>query len=339
MTRPARRPLRRLAWHLLALAGIGWSGEASAQAAAAGPPCTLRGVSQLPANTPIFAADGKAIARFSGSDSPLSAGPPDARGRATIETGTGSGSFRIKGQIEASKIPVFTSQSVPVVAGHVWIGPYRRVTLVGAAPGRLKVQKVLTFPLAQTLTTWGPCTAFTLNPGTPPGWSYAGDARGFVLKQGTLDLFDSAGPSNLLVQTLFKAPEAEGVLFYSTEQRGAWVHIEHHGEIVVDAWAKLSELKALPQGETMDQLAMPTTSRNPARMAVQGQPRTVRTTREVPLRAAAKDADPVIGVIENGTDTYVLDVMAGWASVMPKSLNVMPVENGQFWVKASDLGI
>jgi hypothetical protein len=324
---------------LLGLGALAWTGQVRAQGVAAGNGCTLRGVSQLPTNTAIYAADGKAIARFSGSDSPLSAGAPDAQGRAAVETGTGSGAFRIKGLIEASKIPVFTSQSLPVVAGHVWIGAYRRVSMIASAPGRLKVQKILSYPLAQTLNAWGPCSAFTLMPGTPPGWSYAGDARGYVLKQGTLELFDNAGPNNLLIHTLFKAPEAEGVLFYSSEQRGNWIHIEHRGEIVVDAWARLSELKALPRGETMDQLAMPTTVRNPARMAVQGQPRTVRTSREIPLRAAAKDSDPVIGVIESGTDTYVLDVMAGWASVMPKSLHVMPVENGQFWVKASDLGV
>jgi len=333
-----KRAVTRFAWGLqLGLAALGWGHDASAQAVAAPGNCTLRGVSQLPTNTPIYAADGKAIARFSGSDSPLAAGPPDAQGQAAVETGTGSGSFRIKGLIEANKLPVFTSQNLPVVAGHVWIGAYRRVTLIGAAPGRLKVQKVLSYPLAQTVTAWGPCSAFTLTPGTPPGWSYAGDALGYVLKQGTLDLFDTAGPNNLVIHTLFKAPEAEGVLFYSSERRGNWVHVEHRGELVVDAWARLSELKALPRGETMDQLAMPTTVRNPARIAVQGQPRTVRTTKEIPLRAAAKDSDPVIGVIEVGTETYVLDVMAGWASVMPKSLNVMPVENGQFWVKAADL--
>jgi hypothetical protein len=35
----------------------------------------------------------------------------------------------------------------------------------------------------------------------------------------------------------------------------------------------------------------------------------------------------------------VLDLVAGWASVMPKTLNVVPGPDGQFWVKAADLGI
>ena len=38
-------------------------------------------------------------------------------------------------------------------------------------------------------------------------------------------------------------------------------------------------------------------------------------TRDIALRIAAKDTEPLVGVIESGTDTYVLDVMAGWASM------------------------
>ncbi len=313
----------------------------AARAQDATQPCVLKGVSQLPTNTPIYAVDGKPIARFSGAESALalSGFPADAQGRAQVATGTGTGSFRIKGLVDVAKVPVFTGQSVPIVSGHLWIAAQRQVSVIGSAPGRLKVQKVLSYPLQQSFTAWAPCSAFTLTAGTPAGWTSAGDARGYVLKQGTLDLFDDAGPNNTPITTLFRSPEADGVLFFSTERRGAWVHVEHHGDVVVDAWAKLSELKPLPPGETMDQLAMPTAVRNPARLAVQGEPRTVRPTREVPLRAAAKDGDPQIGVIEPGTDTYVLDVMAGWASVMPKALNVIPSENGQFWVKTSDLGI
>lgn len=88
----------------------------------------------------------------------------------------------------------------------------------------------------------------------------------------------------------------------------------------------------------MDQLASQPAVRNPARLALPGTPRVVRTTREVPLRTAAKEGEPV-GIIESGAETYVLDVVAGWASVLPKSLDVMPIENGQFWVKKAELGI
>ena len=65
----------------------------------------------------------------------------------------------------------------------------------------------------------------------------------------------------------------------------------------------------------------------------------VKPARDVPLRAAAKESEATIGVVEPGAETFVLDVVAGWASVMPKAMNVLPGPDGQFWVKASDLGI
>jgi hypothetical protein len=68
-------------------------------------------------------------------------------------------------------------------------------------------------------------------------------------------------------------------------------------------------------------------------------PRMVKTTRELPLRVAARDADPPIGVIEPETEVFVMDTVAGWANVLPKSLHVLPVDNLSFWVKSSDLGL
>jgi hypothetical protein len=306
-----------------------------------GTPCTLRGVTQVAPNTAIYGADGQVIARFSGADSALSASafPAHARGRVKVETGTGSGSFRVRGLVDVAELPVFTAQSVPVVAGHVWIAPDRRVTVVSAAPGRLKVQRLVSAPLQQTFTTWGPCSAFALGSRSSAATPTLAKGRGYVLQRPSLDLYDGNGSDGNLVMTLLRAPATDKVLFFATEQRGTWLHVEHHGEIEVDAWAKLTDLVALPPGETMDQLAPHVTVRNPARLAVQGEPRSVKTTKEVPLRRAAKEGDPVLGVIEAGTETYVLDVIAGWASVMPKALNVIPAENGQFWVKAADLGV
>jgi hypothetical protein len=74
-------------------------------------------------------------------------------------------------------------------------------------------------------------------------------------------------------------------------------------------------------------------------MAFPGQLRLVRSNKEVPLRNSAKDGDAVIGWIEPGADAYVLDQVAGWASVVPKTMNVLPPENGHFWAKSSDLGL
>lgn len=305
------------------------------------PECTLRGVARIAPNTPLFGQDGKVIARFTGASSALSASsfPKNARGKVRVETGIGNGSFRISGWLPLAELPVFTAQHVPVIPGHVWLAPDQRVTVLGSAPGRLRVQRQLTPPLQQTLTTWADCDALALAPtGSPPS-SRPAAARGYLLERSALALYDQSTADRRLILTLLRSPGAEPMLFFATERRNDWLRVEYHGEIEVNAWAKLSEFKALPAGEIVDPPVHHGSVQSPARLEVQGEPRSVQTTTEVPLRRAPKETDPVIGVIEVGTDTYVLDRAGAWASVMPKTLNVIPPENAQFWAKASDLGL
>jgi hypothetical protein len=289
-------------------------------------------------STIITDAGGRPVARFSGSEASIvvagfsTAVPPRAR----IETGTGQGGFRVRGFVEASKLPVATNEDVAVVPGHVWIGARRSVTVIEAAPDKLRIEKKLTSPLHQTFTAFTSCRKLSFGSPVPPGWSPPGDARGFVLRGTSADVYDAA--QGKLVTSLYKAGDVPGVLFFGSEPSGAWVRVEYHGEIVIDAWAKTSELQPLPRGETIDQLAAPPSVRNPARLAVAAVPRVVKAPREIPLRTTAREGEP-IGVIEAGAETYVLDIVAGWASVLPRTLEVMPVENGQFWVKKEELGL
>jgi hypothetical protein len=327
----------------LAVASLGLfpSREVRAQAPQQGEvfvPCAVRGKATLSMNTPIMDIGGRPIARFSGAEaSIIVAGFSTASpARARIETGTGQGGFRVRGFVDAQKLPIFTTENVPVVAGRVWIGAKRSVSVSGATREKLKIEKRMSTPFQQTFTAWTSCSKLTLGSPVAPGWSPAGDARGFVLRKGSLDLYDS--PQGSVVTVLNKAPELGGVLFFSTEQTQSSVHIEYHGEVVIDAWVRATDVSALPRGETMDQLATQPAVRNPARLALPSSPRLVRASREIPLRAAAKDGEP-IGAIEAGAETYVLDVVAGWVSVLPKTLDVMPVENAQFWVKKEELGI
>ena len=314
--------------------------------AQSGPPqtptaqCSLRGQSVMPSNAPIVDALGHAIARFSGAPTPLVATdfPSDAHGKVRVETGFGAGSFRIRGFVEPAQLPLFSTANVTVTAGHVWIAANRAVTLIGAASGRLRVEKKLSTPLEQTFRGAAPCSSFSLEAGTPVGFNPAGDSRGYELKQDSLDLYGDPG-AEAPVMTLHRSPYVEAVLFSSNERKGSFVHVAYHGEVLIDGWAKASDLSALPLDETMDQLAPATTQHGAPQMALQGQPRLVRPNKEIPLRRAAKDSDAVIGVIEPGAETYVLDQVAGWASVLPKSLNVLPATDGQFWAKSSDLGL
>jgi len=302
--------------------------------------CALRGQSVMPASASIVDAQGRPIARFSGAATPLvvSDFPSDAQGTVRIETGFGAGSFRIRGFLDARQLPLFTASKLSVTPGHVWIPANRSVALLGASAGRLRVEKKLSAPLQQTFRSAGECSAFSLEPGTPAGFSPPGDARGYELKRESLDLYGEPS-ADAPVTTLHRSPSVEAVLFFSSEQKGNLVHIEYHGEIVIDGWAKASALTALPAGEIMDQLAQPTSQVSAPRMALPAQPKLVRPSREVPLRSVAKDSEATIGVIEPGTETYVVDQVAGWANVLPKSMNVLPRADGQFWAKSSDLGL
>jgi hypothetical protein len=312
--------------------------QAQAQAAAT---CTIRGNAQMPKDLPIYdsAQGSQEIARFSGGDSALTVTelPAGASGRARVETGTGTGSFRLSGWIDVTKIPIFTARQVTVKTGHLWIGKHRSVSVLGGSGANLKVKKTLSSPFSQSLTTTAACTAFTLDERAVPGWQVPGDARGYVVKKDQVELFDAA--SGTPVTTLNRSADSEGILLWSTERKSGWVHVEYHGEIVLDAWARAADLSALPAGETMDEVARPVKRRNAPKLALADQPKLVRTTKEIPLKNAAGDSAKVIGKVEADTDTYVLDTVAGWASVLPKSLHVVPVSDGQFWVKASELGL
>jgi hypothetical protein len=59
----------------------------------------------------------------------------------------------------------------------------------------------------------------------------------------------------------------------------------------------------------------------------------------MPLRAAATEAAVEIGGIDAGVDVVLVDVVAGWASVMPTSQAFAPSGAAQFWVRARDLGV
>lgn len=325
----------------LLAASLGKFGEVAAQSSRAGEvfvPCAFRGRAVMPLDTTISDSGGRPIARFSGAETSIivaglsTASPPRAR----IETGTGQGGFRVNGFIDARKLPIATSENVPVVSGRVFIGARRSVNVLSVTPAKVQIEKKATAPFSQSFTTFTSCSRLSLGTPVPPGWSPAGHARGFVLRKSVLELFDR--PQGDAVSVLTKAPQVSGILFFSIEESGAWVRVEYHGEVVVDAWAKKSDFEVLARGETMDQLASPPFVRGPARLALPNAPRVVRAPREIPLRKTAKDGEP-IGVIEAGAETYVLDIVAGWASVLPKALDVMPVEGGQFWVKKDELGL
>jgi hypothetical protein len=132
-------------------------------------------------------------------------------------------------------------------------------------------------------------------------------------------------------------PSSDGILLWSTERKGNWVHLEHHSDVVIDAWAKASELKKLPKGETQDFQPGGTSSRSPPTLKLGGNATLKTASSDLEIRASASDKGKVVGKLESGTEVYQLDVVAGWASVLPKSLNIVAPGETQFWVKAKGL--
>jgi hypothetical protein len=302
------------------------------------PSCGQKGRVVFDKDTLLTDGHGHNLARFSGGESAVALLAPPAGGsdQVKIETGTGRGSFRLLGFVKTRELRVFTAYMVPVVAGHVWINLGARVTLAGSSGGRIQLEKQMSTPFNQRFSAWADCSALTFAPQTPSGFSVPGSARVYLMKVALLDLYEDAGGS--ILTTLQRSPAVDSVRFFSTEQRGGFVHIQYQGEVSVDGWAKSSDLVALPKGETSDVWSGGYTLTSPPQLQLKEQPRTVRTTRELPLRLAAKEAEPPVGVVEPDTDVYVMDTVQGWANVLPKSLHILPVGEQSFWVKQADLG-
>lgn len=304
--------------------------------------CTLSG-STLPAiDTLIYEKSdgGSAFARLTGAKIGVTASEFFAGGgdRVHVKTSSGAGGFRIEGWVDAKRLPIFTRSKVPVVQSHVWIAEQREVVAVGAGSGKLRVKRQVGSPFSQAFTGWAECSALSLSSGTPSGWSPAGSARAHIAKK-AVELYDSGDDGRSLITMLSPDPSSDGIVLWSTESKGGWVHLVHHSDVVIDAWARAKDLKALPKGETQDSQPAPTAKRNPPTLKLGGAANTATAPKDLEIRASASDKGKVIGTLESGAEVYVLDIVAGWASVLPKVLNVAPHGDGQFWVKASSLGV
>lgn len=318
-----------------------WAGSPTVSQAESAPTCGQRGRVTFDKDTTLIDASGRKLARFSGGESAVAllAPPADGSDLARIETGTGRGSFRVAGFVKGTQLRIFTNNNVSVVSGHVWLGAGTRVTLAGNTNGKVRIEKQLTTPFNQRFSALTECGALTFAPPTPQGVNVPGTARVFLMKVASLDLFGQVPPTGSPVTTLQRAASVDNVRFFSTEQRGGFVHVQYHGEVNIDGWARAGDLTPLPRGETSDLPPSSYSMTTPPELQLPQPPRTVRTTRDVPLRLAAKDAEAPIGVIEPETEVYVMDTMAGWANVLPKSLHLLPVGEQSFWVKSADLGL
>jgi hypothetical protein len=302
--------------------------------------CSLRaGKVELPIDLPIYQQfqGGKAFAKFTGTATEVTAQhfPFDAKhGRTSVRGGSG---FWIEGFVDPAQLPLYTTREIPVPGGVVWLGEDREVRQVGASASDLSVEMILAAPMRDTFAASAPCSAFALAPGVPPAWPVPGDAQGYVVTEDQVELYASAEDRTVVTTIDY----ASGLLMWNRnrERRNGLAHVEYHGEVVIDAWAKVSAFRVLPPGETEDHQNPPTSKRVAPRLTLSERPREVTTGAQVTIRSAARTGGPVVGSIEPGTAIYVMDIVAGWASVLPRALDVVPTGDVQFWVKASDLGL
>lgn len=307
-----------------------------AQARAEGSACSVRGTPTLAKNVELFAgATGEErLARFTGQAVGLRVTVPSQPGtRAAVKSDREG--FHIDGYLAPQSVPVFTTRNVPVVADHVWIGGGRQVMAMSASADRVNIELAVGAPIEQTLRATVGCEGLSLEVPSFQQAPISGHARGYLVKKAPLAIRASAsGPT---VFSFTSEDIKDALLFWSTERSGGAVRVQLTGDVVIDGWASASDLEALKEGEMMDALAPGRSSISAPRLMMQGAPSPIKVPRQVSIRARANDAAAVIGGIDSGAEVLVVETVAGWSSVLPPALHLMPTEGGGFWVKSSEL--
>lgn len=303
-----------------------------------GSTCLLKGTSVVQKGTQLFdaASGGRAIANFVGSPVPMQMSeiPADpANGRAKLVTSTGSASVRLEGYVPTSAILVYTTRDLPVMAGNVWITSAQKVTLARATQDNMQVELAVAGTRSQRVKATATCDALALQRGTPVPVEVPPNGRGYLTKETTIDVFDR--PSGDVVFT-FLMLEGSSQLFWSTETRAGFVHVKSRSDLALDGWVRWKDLEPLKKGEMMDQYTPPSSAVAGAQLAIDKPPPVRTATKEIAIRARRDEKAKPIGVVEVGAEIYVMETMAGWSNVLPKSLHVLPPDDGGFWIPSSE---
>lgn len=307
----------------------------------AGADCVVKGKGVIEKGVYLYSAreGGTQIAGFATQEVNLEVSdvPADvSSGRAKVKTGKGSGSVRIEGWIDATKIPLSARTDIAIAPQHVWLGRGEPVKLKKSSPGKLHVSTTIS-ATQQTLTAKASCSELTVGRVKTDDFQIPSGSKKYVLKKTTLELFGDAGGGSSVFT--IEVPTAEsGVLLYSSEAKGGYTRVQHGGSFVVDAWAKTADLKVFPKGEMLDQLGSASmVSISPAKLKVEGSTKEVKVSKDVSIRLSANEAVKPIGVIEDGADVIVVDTVGEWSRVFPKGLEIIPPDGKDFWVRAKDL--
>ncbi len=297
--------------------------------------CRLSGTARMPKGTPIYRArGGDPVATFTANAADLEVGPLAPSGRVPIRT---RGAVRFEGVVEASAVPLYATRLLPVVADHVWLAPGNAVKLVAATEQGAEVEARLQGALAQTVRVTTSCDTLGLAPVDRPAPVVPPRARAWVARTGELGL--AAKPGGLPAFVAKVAEARGGLLLWSSETRGAWLHVVASDDLVVDAWAARADLSPLPKGEMLDGEPSAAPDAEVTRLALTGEPKVVRVARPVDVRLGPDAALAPIAQLDVGSEVVVIETVVGWSSVLPRALDVVPPEGRGFWVRASEVGI
>jgi hypothetical protein len=304
-----------------------------------GTSCVLKGTSPIVKDTPLFDAPtgGNVIARFTGNVVPMQMTeiPADAaNGRAKLKTSTGSGSVRIEGYVKASVIPAFTTRDVPVMAGNIWIASAQKVQIVHASPGSVTVERVIAATRKQTVRGTTTCDALALEQGKPTPADVPQTARTFLTKESTTDIYDRPNGDILFSLQMI---EGSSQHLWSTETKAGFVHIKSRSDLVIDGWVRWKDLDPIKRGEMMGSDVQPPVQLPAVKLVFDSPPRVATATKDIPIRAKPNEKAKPIGVVETGAQVYVRESNAGWTNVLPKSVHVLPPDEGGFWIPSSEV--
>lgn len=301
--------------------------------------CVLRGSSPIAKGTQLFDAPsgGRPIATFTGASVPMQMTqiPSDpANGRAKLATSTGSGALRLDGYVQASAIPVFTTRDAPVMAGNIWIADAQRVRLVYANPSSIGVEMTLAGSRSQSVRGATTCEGLALQKATPTSAEIPPIARTFLTKQPDTDIYDKPNGDPIFSLQML---EGSAQLFWSTETKAGFVHVKSRADLVVDGWVRWRDLDPLKRGEMMGSGVPPQTPLAEARLTFEQPPRIATAPKDIPIRAKRSESAKPIGVVEMGAQFYVMETVADFTNVLPKSLHMLPPDDGGFWIPASEV--
>jgi hypothetical protein len=315
------------------------AGEPAAQRDVTGPSCLIKGTYPPAKNTKVFdqTTGGDVIASFSGAYLPMTLLeiPFDpSTFRARLATSTGTNNVRLEGFVSLNDWPLFTTTDISVQGAAVWISAAQKVKIVRATADSLTVEMNVGGTLNQTVRATAPCDAFSLAKGKPQPLEFPKQGRSYMTKKPKVDLYEE--PKGRVVFTL-NMMEGTGLLFWGEKVRQGFVHVISRNDLTIDAWIPQKDLEALKKSEMMEQYTPQATPISGSLLQFDKPPPVAKATQPIPIRAKRDDTAKPIGFIETGAEFYVLETVTTWTNIMPKSLGVLPPDDGGFWIPSAEV--